>query len=254
MNRIGRNDPCPCGSGKKFKKCHYGREEEIFSGDSQEFPIALSTKITGLPASRHRRGGEMLAALDILGLTGSAMGVRLIDLGDYRELNFPGAQEWQEGKNERGGLVVNTQKTAPSDPEHVYIALSPDASESTVIHLLAHVLDDLGGSRLTPGVARPLSFELEVPVEHLEHPREFGYWLDHLRRQFEVELDADDTVIAYLYENGILVRGEDIRVMDRLAIKAQSDQILSFLSQRSHEINELIREREGYIGSRVRKD
>jgi preprotein translocase subunit SecA len=23
--RIGRNDPCPCGSGKKFKQCH-GRE------------------------------------------------------------------------------------------------------------------------------------------------------------------------------------------------------------------------------------
>lgn len=21
--KIGRNDPCPCGSGKKFKKCHY---------------------------------------------------------------------------------------------------------------------------------------------------------------------------------------------------------------------------------------
>lgn len=21
MNKIGRNDPCPCGSGKKFKKC-----------------------------------------------------------------------------------------------------------------------------------------------------------------------------------------------------------------------------------------
>jgi uncharacterized protein YecA (UPF0149 family) len=20
--RIGRNDPCPCGSGKKYKKCH----------------------------------------------------------------------------------------------------------------------------------------------------------------------------------------------------------------------------------------
>jgi preprotein translocase subunit SecA len=23
--KIGRNDPCPCGSGKKFKQCH-GRE------------------------------------------------------------------------------------------------------------------------------------------------------------------------------------------------------------------------------------
>jgi len=22
MGKIGRNDPCPCGSGKKYKKCH----------------------------------------------------------------------------------------------------------------------------------------------------------------------------------------------------------------------------------------
>ncbi|TFI73665.1 hypothetical protein CKN60_06635 [Carnobacterium divergens] len=21
-NHLGRNDPCPCGSGKKYKKCH----------------------------------------------------------------------------------------------------------------------------------------------------------------------------------------------------------------------------------------
>ena len=21
-NKVGRNDPCPCGSGKKFKHCH----------------------------------------------------------------------------------------------------------------------------------------------------------------------------------------------------------------------------------------
>ncbi|NTW01751.1 MAG: hypothetical protein HGA19_10710, partial [Oscillochloris sp.] len=25
----GRNDLCPCGSGKKFKSCHLGREDEI---------------------------------------------------------------------------------------------------------------------------------------------------------------------------------------------------------------------------------
>lgn len=24
LKTIGRNDPCPCGSGKKFKKCHGG--------------------------------------------------------------------------------------------------------------------------------------------------------------------------------------------------------------------------------------
>ncbi|MGD8986001.1 MAG: SEC-C metal-binding domain-containing protein, partial [Desulfobacteraceae bacterium] len=29
MKKVGRNDPCPCGSGKKFKKCHMGREDEL---------------------------------------------------------------------------------------------------------------------------------------------------------------------------------------------------------------------------------
>lgn len=24
--KVGRNDPCPCGSGKKYKNCHYGKE------------------------------------------------------------------------------------------------------------------------------------------------------------------------------------------------------------------------------------
>lgn len=24
--KIGRNDPCPCGSGKKYKKCCFGKE------------------------------------------------------------------------------------------------------------------------------------------------------------------------------------------------------------------------------------
>ena len=23
--KIGRNEPCPCGSGKKYKKCHMGK-------------------------------------------------------------------------------------------------------------------------------------------------------------------------------------------------------------------------------------
>ncbi len=29
---VGRNDPCPCGSGKKFKQCHLGREAELSRG------------------------------------------------------------------------------------------------------------------------------------------------------------------------------------------------------------------------------
>src|SRR6188474_2483629 len=36
--KIGRNDPCPCGSGKKFKKCHgtaLEEEEEESADDDQ---------------------------------------------------------------------------------------------------------------------------------------------------------------------------------------------------------------------------
>jgi uncharacterized protein YecA (UPF0149 family) len=28
---LGRNEPCWCGSGKKYKKCHYETDQEHFS-------------------------------------------------------------------------------------------------------------------------------------------------------------------------------------------------------------------------------
>jgi len=30
--KLGRNDPCWCGSGKKYKKCHYDSDRKYFSG------------------------------------------------------------------------------------------------------------------------------------------------------------------------------------------------------------------------------
>jgi preprotein translocase subunit SecA len=41
----GRNDRCPCGSGKKFKECHLGREQEIvhlLSGQAKAQPAAAA--------------------------------------------------------------------------------------------------------------------------------------------------------------------------------------------------------------------
>ena len=28
MEKVGRNDPCPCGSGKKYKNCHQQENEQ----------------------------------------------------------------------------------------------------------------------------------------------------------------------------------------------------------------------------------
>lgn len=49
QERVGRNDPCPCGSGKKFKKCCYGRSTDAtdalvgseagFQKSKPQFPI-----------------------------------------------------------------------------------------------------------------------------------------------------------------------------------------------------------------------
>lgn len=36
--KIGRNDPCPCGSGKKYKKCHRGR---IFTHQAEKFTVSV---------------------------------------------------------------------------------------------------------------------------------------------------------------------------------------------------------------------
>ena len=40
-NKIGRNDPCPCGSGKKYKKCHMGRESELPGGAVSGAPVRV---------------------------------------------------------------------------------------------------------------------------------------------------------------------------------------------------------------------
>ena len=34
LSSTGRNEPCPCGSGKKYKKCHMAADEAMRHGDS----------------------------------------------------------------------------------------------------------------------------------------------------------------------------------------------------------------------------
>jgi len=254
MKKIGRNEPCPCGSGKKFKKCHLGREDEIILGGSSEISTEMSARITGLPLVNYGRSQEMIDALDIKELTGSVMGVRFIDLKRYRDLDLFGSHRPQSSQEGPGAIVVNVLKTGKSDPENVYIAISPRIGDSILVHQLAHVLDYLGGSKLMPGLSRPLALELGIPGEHLEHPSEFGYWLEVLAEKFQVQLDADDTIVSYLYKNDMLISGEDIEGQDQLVLKSKSDNILSFLSERNTEINTLISELPGYIGSRTEQE
>ena len=47
MKKVGRNDPCPCGSGKKFKKCceskMLGKKFQVSKIDTLEKPKGFSS-------------------------------------------------------------------------------------------------------------------------------------------------------------------------------------------------------------------
>jgi len=219
-----------------------------------EFSQEMSARITTLPPVWYGRSREMLNELDIPRLTGAAAGIRFIDLSAYRGLGLLDRKGERTGREGSGGVVVNFLKTKPTDPDHLYLAISREISDSALVHQLAHVLDYLAGSKLMPGLAKPLSFDMGIPVEHIEHPHEFGYWMDFLKEKFNVELDADDAIIAYLYKQEMLIKSSDIERQDPMILKSKSERIMRFLSEHSAEIDALICERQGYIGSRVKNE
>jgi len=251
--KIGRNDTCPCGSGKKFKKCHMGKEDELALDGIDEFTDEMSKKITDLPEASYGRCREIIDSLDIKELTGNEIGIRLVDLKEYSDLNLFSSSHSKTEEGRGGGVFINVLKTLKTDPDNIYLAISLNIDDSTFIHELAHVLDYLGGSNIMPGAQQPLSMETNVPLEHLDHPEEYGKWLEYLAQRFEAKLDADDTIVSYLYKNGMLIKGVAIKNGNELIIKSKSEQMFKFLSENSHEINELIREREGYIGPQDEK-
>ena len=248
LPKTGRNEPCPCGSGKKFKKCHLGREGELVLRKKEVLDPEAGRKICGLPEVHYGRSREMIEALVQDGILEGSIGIKCIDLGAYRELGVSGQEIPLEGLKGSAAILVNTRKTRDNDPMHLYLAITPGIQDSTLIHQLAHVLDYLKGSRTEPGAFKQLSLESGIPVDHLDHSQEYGRWLEVLRDRFGVQLDAEDAIVAYLYRNEILLKIEDIQARDIPQLAFLSKQMLDFMIKNRKEIDALIQDREGYIG------
>ena len=59
--KVGRNDPCPCGSGKKFKQCCEGKNVPEFVVDAAVAPqwnIKARLQVHRNSAEEHRRHGR----------------------------------------------------------------------------------------------------------------------------------------------------------------------------------------------------
>ncbi len=246
FKNIGRNDPCPCGSGKKYKHCHLGREAEVIEERYKVDELEAAERIRALPPARHPRAAEMAAALPLLDRSGNPVVVDLVDLEAYQALKLTGRREDEAAI---GGLVVNPSKTEQLAPDRVYVALSPEIRDSEVVHLLAHVVDLVSGSRLPLGHGLELSARLNLPLEFLEHSQEFGNALVDLADRFEVELDAENEVIAFLARNRMLLSTKVLAAGNREAIERGISAALMFLKDNQEALDEVLKTRVGYTGA-----
>jgi hypothetical protein len=247
--KIGRNDLCPCGSGKKFKNCHLGREAELLGEVFQPDKAETAQLISELPPCRNRRALEIAGQLELASNTGKAYQLKLVDLAAYQALNLDGKNE-PPAANAEGGVFINPNKTKSLEPNTLYLAISPGADESTVLHQFAHALDLIQGSRLPVGQGRELANELTVPSEMLEHPQEFGDILKDLAERFEVTLDADDEIVSLLAERELLLPGQLIRDAKQKEVTDAMTKAITYLRDHAQDVDARIKNRSGYQGSK----
>ncbi len=247
-NKVGRNDTCPCGSGKKFKHCHLGREGELYLRKNERVPEERARAICRLPEVRYGRAPEMIDTLTAEGFLGDPLTVKCVDLKAYRDLGISGQEIPARSLKGSSGILINPSKTRAYDPHCIYLAITPQVQDSTLVHQLAHVLDHVQDAGQLPGTYQQMSLETGIPVEHLDHTQEFGRWLSHLAERFQVTLDAEDAIVEYLFRNEVLLKSEEIKTLDPTSLIFRSKQILDFLMAHRQEINRLIQDRPGNIG------
>jgi SEC-C motif-containing protein len=90
MSKIGRNDPCPCGSGTKYKKCHLGRLADPTSPEFQAKAWALFDGKIAAERQRKQHFGEVRPIIhaDAWGKKLVAVGSRIY-FNDHPAISFP---------------------------------------------------------------------------------------------------------------------------------------------------------------------
>lgn len=161
MSKAGRNDPCPCGSGKKYKKCCRSKEEEAATlrrDEEQAVDIALSWLITTYPDETtvavntdflgrlseeeierldilppwlvnmfNINSGEWLLADGILTIDGTPKPVRELLLGAGGPLLPARGRAWLESLSEYSLSLYEVLESQPGEGMQMRDLLDPEA-------------------------------------------------------------------------------------------------------------------------------
>lgn len=73
MSKIGRNDPCPCGSGQKYKRCCLPKEVPVRSAPPAPVRTAAPLLKTNLPAQYSHAQGDLDPAEELTRLSNEAV-------------------------------------------------------------------------------------------------------------------------------------------------------------------------------------
>ena len=95
MGKIGRNETCPCGSGRKFKRCCLGKQQTVSSNltDVQKTQISLQNAISTIQkaASQGVQNVHELGVFVLFSTTGGD--AWLLEVTDSDALQVAAAQE-----------------------------------------------------------------------------------------------------------------------------------------------------------------
>jgi hypothetical protein len=82
--KVGRNDLCPCGSGKKFKKCHLGRDQETATtGDTDAAYTQRRNEAARIQRERQQGLGRPIIAAEFKGKRFVAVRSRLFSSENF---------------------------------------------------------------------------------------------------------------------------------------------------------------------------
>lgn len=149
--KVGRNDPCPCGSGRKYKKCCAGREQETFAHPSrvEQFQklTAHSDRVsdqlfeTMRPSELARIDPARLSSLQLI------RGMRALALHHRWEA----AEQYLD--------VLSTRTDIPGDPEGFRAELADEALKAGRFDLAEEQM-----ARSHPSEAESAAFSLDLAL------------------------------------------------------------------------------------------